>query len=308
MHPFYLRNMYIRNLLAKPGALELAGERMDLSKVDTPAYFISAVEDHIAPWKSTYAGARLLGGPVRFVLGGSGHIAGIVNPPVANKYNYWLNDALPESADEWLSGATRHDGSWWTDWAAWVHRFSGGRVDARRPGDGGLKVLDDAPGSYAKLRLGAGEQGAKCAPVTAGAATAPAAPVAALPAGPMPPATARAPAKKVAGKSPKPTAPAKEPAAGKKQGKQGPPSKKVAAAAGSGIEPVRSEKPAKKKAARQGAKLKLMPGSQTPAAAISALFKAQQAPAKPPAEKTPAAKPRAAAKPRGARRGAGFRD
>jgi polyhydroxyalkanoate synthase len=175
MHTFYLRNMYIRNLLAKPGALELGGVRLDLSQVDTPAYFISTIEDHIAPWKSTYAGARLLGGPVRFVLGGSGHIAGIVNPPAAQKYNYWTNDGpLVENPDEWLAGAQRHEGSWWTDWAAWVHAFSGGEVAARRPGDGALPVLEDAPGSFAKLRLDAGEPAARCVPVKKPAAVAPA--------------------------------------------------------------------------------------------------------------------------------------
>ncbi|MFN8997082.1 MAG: class I poly(R)-hydroxyalkanoic acid synthase [Betaproteobacteria bacterium] len=186
MHTYYLRNMYIRNLLAKPGALELAGEHMDLGQVDTPAYFISTMEDHIAPWKSTYAGARLLGGPVRFVLGGSGHIAGIVNPPAAAKYNYWTHDTLPESADQWIADAERHDGSWWNDWAAWVHRFSGGQVNARRPGAGALPAIEDAPGRYAKLRLGAGEAGAKCAPVaTPAAAAAPATP-------PSPPASPEA--------------------------------------------------------------------------------------------------------------------
>ena len=105
MHTFYLRNMYIRNLLREKGALTVGGEKIDLSKVDTPAYFISTIEDHIAPWKSTYAGSRLLGGDVRFVLGGSGHIAGIVNPPVAQKYNYWTNDKRVENADEWLATA-----------------------------------------------------------------------------------------------------------------------------------------------------------------------------------------------------------
>ena len=101
----------------------------------TPAYFISTVEDHIAPWKSTYLGAKRLGGPVRFVLGGSGHIAGIVNPPAAKKYCYWLNDALPSGPDEWQAGATRHDGSWWNDWQAWMEaRSAGERVPARRAG------------------------------------------------------------------------------------------------------------------------------------------------------------------------------
>ena len=153
MHTFYLRNMYIKNLLAQPGGITLGGEALDLSKVKTPVCFVSTVEDHIAPWKSTYMGARLLGGPVRFILGGSGHIAGIVNPPAANKYQYWSSDKLADSADAWLASAQRSDGSWWSSWNDWISQFGGDKVPARKPGDGKLKVLEDAPGSYAKLRL-----------------------------------------------------------------------------------------------------------------------------------------------------------
>ncbi|MGH8863519.1 MAG: PHA/PHB synthase family protein [Burkholderiales bacterium] len=155
MHTFYLRNMYIRNKLRERGGITLAGVPIDLSKVDIPTYFISTVEDHIAPWKSTYLGARLLNGPVRFVLGGSGHIAGIVNPPVANKYWYWTNEKLRDSADEWLSTAEKHEGSWWTDWGNWLAGFGGDKVPARVPGAGGLKVIEDAPGTYASFRLDA---------------------------------------------------------------------------------------------------------------------------------------------------------
>jgi len=152
MHSFYLRNMYLRNLLREPGGITLAGVPIDVTRIETPAYFISTIEDHIAPWKSTYAGARLLKGPVRFVLGGSGHIAGIINPPQANKYCYWTNEALPESADEWLKGATQHPGSWWTDWAQWVAIRGGEKVPARIPGKGRLKAIEDAPGSYVRMR------------------------------------------------------------------------------------------------------------------------------------------------------------
>jgi polyhydroxyalkanoate synthase subunit PhaC len=155
MHTFYLRNMYINNKLREPCGIELAGEKIDVTRVETPAYFISTVEDHIAPWKTTYLGARLLKGPVRFVLGGSGHIAGIVNPPVANKYWYWTNERLPDAADDWLAGAEKHEGSWWNDWSRWIAGFGGERGPARIPGDGGLKVIEDAPGTYAKLRLDA---------------------------------------------------------------------------------------------------------------------------------------------------------
>ena len=150
MHSFYLRNMYIKNLLGEPGGIELDGVPIDLSAVRTPAYFISTVEDHIAPWQSTYKGAKYLGGPVRFVLGGSGHIAGIVNPPAAKKYHYWVNEALPMTADEWFAGAKQIPGSWWEDWQAWIDRLNGGeKVPARIP----QNALEDAPGSYATLRI-----------------------------------------------------------------------------------------------------------------------------------------------------------
>jgi polyhydroxyalkanoate synthase len=153
MHTFYLRNMYVRNKLREPGGISLAGVPIDLSKVDIPAYFISTVEDHIAPWKTTYLGAQLLKGPVRFVLGGSGHIAGIVNPPAANKYWFWTNERLRDSADEWFASADKQEGSWWTDWGKWIAEFGGEKVLARVPGEGGLKVIEDAPGTYASYRL-----------------------------------------------------------------------------------------------------------------------------------------------------------
>ncbi|MBV8030033.1 MAG: class I poly(R)-hydroxyalkanoic acid synthase [Betaproteobacteria bacterium] len=160
MHSFYLRNMYIRNLLGVPGGITLSGVPIDLSKVELPCYFISTVEDHIAPWKTTYVGARYLGsaalGRVRFVLGGSGHIAGIVNPPSAKKYHYWTNEKLPATADEWFGSATQHPGSWWEDWQRWMEKQNAGelKVPARKPGSGSLKVIEAAPGSYAMLRLG----------------------------------------------------------------------------------------------------------------------------------------------------------
>ena len=155
MHSFYLRNMYLKNLLGVPGGITLEGVPIDLSKVATPSYFISTAEDHIAPWKTTYKGSRYLGGDVRFVLGGSGHIAGIVNPPSAKKYQYWTNDARPDSPEDWFKTATRHPGSWWQDWQAWMEqRNAGEKVPARVPGDGELKPLEDGPGSYVMLRLG----------------------------------------------------------------------------------------------------------------------------------------------------------
>ncbi|MCC7487657.1 MAG: class I poly(R)-hydroxyalkanoic acid synthase [Burkholderiales bacterium] len=152
MHSFYLRNMYLGNLLRKPGGITLAGVPIDLARVRAPLYFVSTVEDHIAPWRATYAGARIFSGPVHFVLGGSGHIAGIVNPPAANKYQYWTGKALPARPDDWFSAATQHPGSWWTDWAGWIGQHAGGTVPARVPGRGGLKAIEDAPGSYVRAR------------------------------------------------------------------------------------------------------------------------------------------------------------
>jgi polyhydroxyalkanoate synthase len=150
MHSFYLRNMYLRNLLGVPGGISLGGVPIDLQRVKVPSYFISTVEDHIAPWKSTYKGARYLGAPARFVLGGSGHIAGIVNPPSANKYHYWTNDSLPETPEQWFESATQQPGSWWDDWQRWIDRLNGGeKVPARIPAN----ALEDAPGSYAMMRL-----------------------------------------------------------------------------------------------------------------------------------------------------------
>jgi polyhydroxyalkanoate synthase subunit PhaC len=154
MHSYYLRNMYLRNLLSKPGGIVLNDTPIDLGKVRTPVYFISTLEDHIAPWKSTFAGARLFASPIRFVLGGSGHIAGIINPPAANKYGYWTNDVLPLPVDPeaWLAAATQHAGSWWADWSRWSAQFGGEKVPARTPGEGTLPAIEGAPGSYVMVR------------------------------------------------------------------------------------------------------------------------------------------------------------
>jgi polyhydroxyalkanoate synthase len=166
MHSFYLRNMYLRNLLPQPGGIVLNETPIDLSKVKIPLYFISTIEDHIAPWKSCYAGARLFKGRVRFALGGSGHIAGIVNPPAANKYGYWTNDALPETPEAWLSGASQHAGSWWVDWASWADAHSGEKVSARTPGAGALPVIEEAPGSYVRLRAESADKARAGVPAT----------------------------------------------------------------------------------------------------------------------------------------------
>jgi len=152
MHSFYLRNLYMKNALREPGGVTLDGVPIDLAKVKVPAYFVSAIEDHIAPWKTTYAGTQILGGPARFVLSGSGHIAGMVNPPAANKYGYWTKETLPATPEDWFAGAKQHEGSWWTDWLAWAGPKLGREMPARIPGKGKLKALGDAPGSYVRIR------------------------------------------------------------------------------------------------------------------------------------------------------------
>ena len=151
MHSFYLRNMYQENLLAKPGGITLDGVPIDLGKVKTPAFILSTREDHIAPWRSTYAATRLYKGPVKFVLSASGHIAGVVSPP-GSKYGHWENDKNPPTADEWLASAIQHPDSWWPLWGRWVAKYAGGEVPARQPGDGKLKPIEDAPGSYVRVR------------------------------------------------------------------------------------------------------------------------------------------------------------
>ena len=150
MHSFYLHKMYRENLLAAPGGLSFGGVPIDLCRIDIPTYIVAAREDHIAPWRSCFAACGLYRGQKRFVLGASGHIAGIINPPDAGKYGYWTGPVLEsQDADAWLAAAEHHDGSWWRDWHTWQCRRAGGRkVPARIPGAGALRPIEDAPGSY----------------------------------------------------------------------------------------------------------------------------------------------------------------
>ncbi len=152
MHSFYLRRCYHENALVQPGAVRLNGVDIDLRRIELPVYWVSTREDHIAPWKSTYAATQLYRGPRRFVLAGSGHIAGVVNPPASGKYGYWTNDELAADPEAWLAGAVHHEGSWWHDWASWNAAHAGEMVPARQPGEGKLTVLEDAPGSYVRTR------------------------------------------------------------------------------------------------------------------------------------------------------------
>ena len=151
MHSFYLRTMYHQNLLAKPGGITLADAPIDLSKVRTSTFILATREDHIAPWKSTYAATHLYSGPIKFVLSDAGHMAGVISPP-GTKYGHWVNDNLPPSPDEWFAGATPHQGSWWPLWDEWVTPFDEGRVRAREPGSGELPIIENAPGSYVRVR------------------------------------------------------------------------------------------------------------------------------------------------------------
>ena len=153
MHSFYLRRMYQENKLIEPGGIELDGEPIDLREVNVPAFFLSTREDHIAPWKGTYAATQLFSGPTRFCLSASGHIAGVVNPPEAKKYCHWINTDTPAHPDAWLDSAKQVEGSWWPEWLQWLTPKSGSKIPARQPSEGKLPVIEAAPGSYVKVRV-----------------------------------------------------------------------------------------------------------------------------------------------------------
>lgn len=151
-HSFYLRNCYLENTLSK-GEMEIAGVTLDLRKVKLPIYNLATREDHIAPAKSVLFGSQYFGGPVKYVLAGSGHIAGVVNPPAKPKYQYWTGKAPKGSdVDKWISTAKVHPGSWWPDWLDWLKSQDAETVPARKIGAGKLKPIEDAPGSYVKVR------------------------------------------------------------------------------------------------------------------------------------------------------------
>ncbi|HUH84963.1 MAG TPA: class I poly(R)-hydroxyalkanoic acid synthase [Stellaceae bacterium] len=152
MHSFYLRNMYQENKLVVPGGITLAGVPIDLTKIEVPSFLLSTKEDHIAPWRSTYAATQLYKGPVAFCLAASGHIAGVVNPPGQNKYGHWANKKIAKTPDAWLKSATFHNDSWWPAWEKWISAYAGGEVPAREPGDGELTPIEDAPGSYVRVK------------------------------------------------------------------------------------------------------------------------------------------------------------
>ncbi len=151
MHSWYLRKMYLENKLCEKDGIIIDDVPIDISSITIPACFVSTIEDHIAPWKATYAGAKLFSGDVRFILGNSGHIAGIINPPKANKYGYRLTDSLPEDEEKWVEEAKVSEGSWWPEWNNWVRQLSANiEVAARKEGGGVYSHIEDAPGTYVK--------------------------------------------------------------------------------------------------------------------------------------------------------------
>ena len=151
-HSFYLRNCYLENKLSK-GQMVIDNVQLDLGEVTAPVYNLATREDHIAPAKSAFLGSKFFGGPVKYVLAGSGHIAGVVNPPGKVKYQYWTGDAPVGNLDRWMTTATEHPGSWWPDWIEWIKAQAGETVPAREPGGGKLAPIEDAPGSYVKVRV-----------------------------------------------------------------------------------------------------------------------------------------------------------
>ncbi|MGI3903903.1 MAG: class I poly(R)-hydroxyalkanoic acid synthase [Janthinobacterium lividum] len=150
-HSFYLRNCYLGNKLTQ-GEMIIGGETLDLGRVTIPVYNLATKEDHIAPAKSVFVGARFFGGPMRYVLAGSGHIAGVVNPPYRPKYQFWSGPEVGDSYEDWLADATETAGSWWPDWMSWIAAQSPDKVAARDPGGGVLQPLCDAPGEYVRVK------------------------------------------------------------------------------------------------------------------------------------------------------------
>lgn len=154
MYTYYINRMYLENKLVQPDALTICGEPIDLSRIKTPCYFLSTMEDHIAPWKGTFKAIDLFGGNVEFVLGASGHVAGVINPAKKNRRNYWIKGEMGKGADAWLESAERQEGSWWSHWSEWLRRRAGKKVAAPTEYGNALhKVIEAAPGSYVRKRL-----------------------------------------------------------------------------------------------------------------------------------------------------------
>jgi polyhydroxyalkanoate synthase len=153
-YAWYLRNAYLENNLRVPGRVSACGVPIDLGRVRVPAYVLATREDHIVPWRGAYQTTQLLRGPARFVLGASGHIAGVINPASKNRRSYWTNEQLPAGADDWLAGAAETKGSWWRDWDRWLAQFAGGEAAAPRVlGNSTYRPIEPAPGRYVKVRV-----------------------------------------------------------------------------------------------------------------------------------------------------------
>jgi polyhydroxyalkanoate synthase len=159
MYCWYLRHTYLQNELVKPGKLIVCGEKVDLGKITIPAYIYASHDDHIVPWKSAYESTHILNGKNRFVLGASGHIAGVINPPAKNKRHYFENNKLAKTADEWLASAKDIKGSWWPNYAKWLEQFGGKKIKASKTfGNAQYKKLEAAPGKYVKEKVSAAAQ------------------------------------------------------------------------------------------------------------------------------------------------------
>jgi len=155
MYCWYLRNTYLENNLVKPGKVTVCGEKVDLGTIDAPTYVYASREDHIVPWEGAYRNTQVLKGKTRFVLGASGHIAGVINPPAKGKRSHWIGTSakLPADAKAWFGAATEHPGSWWTDWCDWLAGHAGKQVAApKAPGNRTYKAIEPAPGRYVKQK------------------------------------------------------------------------------------------------------------------------------------------------------------
>jgi polyhydroxyalkanoate synthase subunit PhaC len=153
MYCWYLRHTYLQNELKIPGRLTVCGEKIDIGTIKAPVYIYGSREDHIVPWTSAYRSVPLFKGKRRFVLGASGHIAGVINPPAAKKRSHWVNDKLPNAAQDWFDGAQETPGSWWPDWANWLKPQGGKLVPAPKSYGGKSKrLIEPAPGRYVKVK------------------------------------------------------------------------------------------------------------------------------------------------------------
>jgi polyhydroxyalkanoate synthase len=151
MFAWYLRHMYLQNDLVKPNKLVCLDQKVDLAKIDIPVFVYGSRDDHIVPWNAAYSSRQVLGGPTEFVLGASGHIAGVINHPAKNKRNYWVNNSDTPESEDWLASASRVEGSWWPHWARWLESFSGRKVSApKQAGSAAHRPIESAPGRYVR--------------------------------------------------------------------------------------------------------------------------------------------------------------